>query len=262
MKSLKFILKSVLLPFRKVAGRFVILPEPSHAISPEMAQSILYKAAKITSMEIVDGDYLEFGVFQGASFINAYNILKQVYEERFTHERQLHGDELCARIRNRWENIRFIAFDSFEGLPEMCGTDTQTNDFVKGKFCCNEEDFIKNIKGKGVMLEKVATVPGWFEKTCSEETKKKLRLTKASIVHIDCDLYESTKVVLDFITPLLDDGTIIIFDDWYCYRGNPELGEQKAFYEWVEKLPDWTFTQFQKESHTRNSFISNHKINQ
>ena len=31
------------------------------------------------------------------------------------------------------------------------------------------------------------------------------------------DLYNSTKLVLEFITDLVQDGTILIFDDWFAY---------------------------------------------
>lgn len=77
-----------------------------------------------------------------------------------------------------------------------------------------------------------------------------------SIIHVDCDLYSSAKTVLEFVKPLLVDGTIIIFDDWYCFRGNPNLGEQRAFNEWRATMPDWSFTQYQKEGPWRNSFIA------
>ncbi len=81
-------------------------------------------------------------------------------------------------------------------------------------------------------------------------------MKKASIIWVDCDLYRSAATVLDFVTPLLQDGTLIIFDDWYAYRGNPRLGEQRAFGEWTEGVKNFTFTDFHKEGTYRNSFIA------
>jgi O-methyltransferase len=72
-------------------------------------------------------------------------------------------------------------------------------------------------------------------------------MKKAAIIHVDCDLYASAKIALEFVKPLLVDGTVIIFDDWYCFRGKSEFGEQCAFNEWITTLPDWSFTEYQKE---------------
>ncbi|MGH9471088.1 MAG: hypothetical protein ACRD1N_12200, partial [Terriglobia bacterium] len=49
------------------------------------------------------------------------------------------------------------------------------------------------------------------------------------------------------------------FDDWYCFRGNPDLGEQRAFREWAQSKPEWYFTEYQKEGPSRNSFIVSRK---
>jgi hypothetical protein len=61
---------------------------------------------------------------------------------------------------------------------------------------------------------------------------------------IDCDLYESTVPVLEFITPLLQQGTILIFDDWFRFRGSRHHGERRACHGWLQRNPgveleDW-----------------------
>jgi len=61
--------------------------------------------------------------------------------------------------------------------------------------------------------------------------------------------------VLDFITDYLVDGTILIFDDWFVFRGNPNYGERKAFNQWLKKNPEIKITEFQKYSTVGNSFI-------
>ena len=110
-------------------------------------------------------------------------------------------------------------------------------------------------------MSSLVTVPGWFEETCNEQTKLEHNMKKAAVVHIDCDLYSSTKTVLTFIESLLVDGTVIIFDDWYNFKGNPNLGEQRAFAEWSEDMTDWAFVQYQKEGPWRNSFIASFQGN-
>jgi hypothetical protein len=53
-------------------------------------------------------------------------------------------------------------------------------------------------------------------------------------VHIDCDTYEGTKIVLDLIPDRLTAGSVIIFDDYFGYRGWL-IGEHKAWIEFVER---------------------------
>ena len=65
------------------------------------------------------------------------------------------------------------------------------------------------------------------------------------------------RLALNFITPALHDGSIIIFDDYYQFHVNPNLGGQRAFYEWHGYHLDWLVTEFQKEGAFRVSFVLN-----
>jgi hypothetical protein len=258
---MKRLLKRILQPIRILAWRFVLCPEAVQTIQSKggsligMQNTIFYKAGSIHAPELVEGDYLEFGVYNGYSLINAYHCLKNVYAAA-----QVKTDGRTAtdivKIRQVWERMRFFAFDSFEGLPEIQGFDAQGNDFAIGKYTYPEALLRENLVKQGVPLAKVVTVPGWFDKTCSAETIGKFGIKSAAIIHVDCDLYSSAKTVLEFVKPLLVDGTIIIFDDWFCFRGNPNLGEQRAFAEWKSTMPGWRFMEFQREGPWRVSFIA------
>jgi hypothetical protein len=252
---MKQALKRVLYPLRKFTGKFVLLPCDIDGINFD---SIVYKAAHIIAADKIEGDYLEFGVYTGTSFIHSYKAIKKVFELfKMPHGGEKEND--CIERHELLGKKRFFAFDSFQGLPELEDVDKETRDFAKGKFTCSESEFRGNLIKAGIPLENVVIIPGWFEQTCTMQTIKKYGMEKAAIIHIDCDLYASTKTALNFVKPLLTDGTIIIFDDWYCFRGDPNLGEQKAFYEWRETTKDWMFTEYQKEGPWRNSFIVNRK---
>ena len=66
-------LRHIVLPPRKAANWFVKPPTnlscPNHVASPD---SIIYKATSFAAVNTVEGDYLEFGVFRGGSYISAY----------------------------------------------------------------------------------------------------------------------------------------------------------------------------------------------
>jgi len=173
----------------------------------------------------LEGDYLEFGVWKGQSFISAFHF---------------------AQSRNL-KLMKFYAFDSFEGLPKIKGIDGDgLCPYSKGMYACDVNKFKKIISSKGVDLNKVTIIPGWYDEVLNEETKKKLPIRKASIIWIDCDLYESTVPVLNFITDYIQDGTILIFDDWFSFRGDPNRGEQRAFREWLKKNPSIKATEFRR----------------
>jgi len=221
-----------------------------------LEQRLLYKAAKFIAADKIAGDYLEFGVFRGDSFILAYNTLEEVFSEEAGQSYYRSPADSADRWAI-WQKMRFFAFDSFEGLPELKGIDCLTRDFVPGKFRSSYEVFCQRLRRAEIPARKVGIIPGWFDDTLTEETRLRFGLNKAAIVYIDSDLYYPAKAALNFVTPLLQDGTVIIFDDWYSYRGHPRLGEQRACAEWLEAHPEWTLTHFQKEGPWRNSFIVN-----
>jgi hypothetical protein len=63
--------------------------------------------------------------------------------------------------------------------------------------------------------------------------------------------------VLEFITPYLVNGSVLVFDDWFFYKASPERGEQKALNEWLKINPNIKLTEFHKYSWHGNSFIIN-----
>lgn len=171
----------------------------------------------------INGDYLEFGVYQGNTLSHAYQWMAPSFS-----------------------SMRFLAFDSFEGLPEPQGIDNAegySSHFQAKQFSCSVEDFKKNILSKGVALDRVGIIKGWFDKTLLPENASGHGVRKIAVAWIDCDYYESTVPVLRFITPYLEAGGVIIFDDWRCYRNNPSFGEQRACREWLEENPHIQLTE-------------------
>jgi Macrocin-O-methyltransferase (TylF) len=107
-------------------------------------------------------------------------------------------------------------FDGFEGLPE-----TWRPGFEKGAFAVAELPKVNN---------NVNLVVGWFDKTLPgflAENKGNVAL-----LHVDCDLYSSTKTIFRELKDRIVSGTIIIFDEYFNYP-SWEVGEFKAFAEFV-----------------------------
>ena len=202
----------------------------------------------------VPGDYLEFGCWSGKTFSYAYRLF-QTGRAGVNYFLSPEDKPVFKQMKPR-----FFAFDSFEGLPEAKDIDSHPYTpmhWKKGTFATSEDAFKKAIRQRKVNLDDVCIVKGWYDKTLTDETKQKYNLTQASVVHIDCDYYESTILALDFITDLVDDGTVIVFDDYNCYRGSPYLGERRAFSEWLSKNPHIKVTELAKHNHDRVAFFLN-----
>lgn len=251
--------------FRKVAWKILGLsaqprssPQPPSKLP--FPSTLIEKVGWFCACEKIEGDYLEFGLYRGRSFVSAYEALQQAYQQRAA---QTTGEASPADSAERlavWKKFRFFGFDSFEGLPELEGVDQQGDDFKAGQYACSEDEFRQILAERGMPSDRFNLIPGWFNETCTAETAERLRLKKAAIVWIDGDLYESAKSCLNFVTPFLQDGTVLIFDDWYAFRGHPEKGEQLAFSEWRKKVTGFTFSEFHSEGVWRKSFICSEKL--
>jgi hypothetical protein len=57
---------------------------------------------------------------------------------------------------------------------------------------------------------------------------------KISFIHMDADLYSSTKYIFDIVKDYMDKDCIIVFDELVNYPGfDGDNGELKAFYEFI-----------------------------
>jgi hypothetical protein len=118
-------------------------------------------------------------------------------------------------IAKKLPQFDIAGFDSFEGLPEFW-----RDGFDKGFFTTPLPAVEKN----------VTLVKGWFDQTLPEFEKKDSR--KIAYLHIDCDLYSSTKTIFSCLGDKIVEGTVIVFDEYFNYPGWME-GEFKAFMEFL-----------------------------
>ena len=187
------------------------------------------------------GDYLEFGVYRGQSFAHAYRF----HRRRFDRYRVANASK--AQHPFQRQQVRFFAFDSFQGLPATSDSEVPIHWTGQSAMACSKAQFLRNIRRKGVDdLNDVVAVEGFYEDSLRDELARKHRMAKAAVVHIDCDLYASTVAVLDFITPFVIDGTVIVFDDFFYYRGHPKKGERGAFNRWLSIHPQFSSTELYK----------------
>lgn len=125
------------------------------------------------------------------------------------------------------QSIRFLAsltsetiygFDSFRGLRE----DWKGWAAAKGTF---------DMGGVAPRVPaNVSLIEGWFDETLPVFLRENAE--PFSFVHIDCDTCEAASVVLCTAADRFRPGTVIVFDEYFGYRGW-RMGEWKAWQEFV-----------------------------
>lgn len=118
-----------------------------------------------------------------------------------------------THLANLRPSRTFDGFDSFEGLPEAW-----RSHFDKGAFA----QALPPVPGN------VNLIKGWFNETLQAYLDK--TPGPIALLHIDCDLYSSTKTVFDMARSRMVPGTVIVFDEYWNYPGWREH-EYRAFEE-------------------------------
>jgi len=126
--------------------------------------------------------------------------------------------------------IRYIAqrcpdrvvhgFDSFEGLPVAWeGTGHDRGAFHAG--------------GKLPKVpSNVRLHRGFFDQSLPVWTRE--NSDAVAFLHVDCDLYQSTKTIFELLEDRIVPGLVIVFDEYFGYH-QWQQGEHKAFQELIEK---------------------------
>lgn len=141
----------------------------------------------------VPGNIVEFGVASGDSTRVIRRTLRRYGQPWFVP----------------YGRKKIFALDSFEGLREKFeGADAGT------------------FKGAVPDIAGVRFVKGYFEDTCTEALRSEVG--SVAFAHLDADLHSSTLVALRWLTPLLDTGSILLFDE---FTGG-DFAEQRAFDIW------------------------------
>ena len=199
------------------------------------------KAMLITAHDDTRGSYLEFGVFTGSSFNYAMKVNKRI-----------------EKLGSKNMDCEFIGFDSFKGFGHIKKDDEHPH-YKDHVFAINEEKVLKNIE-KIAKNQKYRIIKGFYEDTIKNKTTKDLKINKARIVMIDCDLKEPTTLALEFIKPSFQEGTIILFDDYVFFKGSKDKGEYGAFEDFKKKHPEILFRRIFDYGYGSRAFIV-YKIN-
>ncbi len=169
-------------------------------------------------------DYLEFGLYSGFTLW---------YAQALAHFKGI----------NR---MRFFGFDSFKGLPRLEGPDILGR-FTEGTLRCPRPLVEKFLSEQGVDWTKTFLIEGDFKQSLKPDAIRRYGIKRCGICVVDCDLYTSAKLALDFLEPLVRSACILILDDFRSIGW--------AFDEFLEKQSHLSSEPFIEFPHNGRGFI-------
>lgn len=181
----------------------------------------------------VDGHFAEFGTAWGRT-AEAIARAVRACELLYAGSDRMHG------IPER----RFMLFDSFEGFPkatheaDLASPHVSSGVWGQGVTKALSADELRAVVAQFLPNDRIDVTAGWFGPDMPIPAGAKFAL-----VHVDCDLYQSTLPVLDklFAGGHFADGCVLLFDDFHCNRASPKFGQRRAWAECVERYkPEFT----------------------
>ena len=173
--------------------------------------------AKLYEMSVgVPGNFVELGVFRGASF-SRFRKLGWL----------LHPDH----------HRKFVGFDVFGAFPNADFAPDEpvlrTQHAAYGDRGIGRDEFLLLLRGQG-LAENVELIEGDIRETLPTYLAAHAEMSVA-IANIDVDLYEPTRIAMEQLFPRVPRGGIVILDD---YEGFP--GAKRAIDEYLaaEQRPE------------------------
>jgi O-methyltransferase len=195
----------------------------NYSMCPPAAHWSIIQSIKYISQKKIAGDFVECGVFKGGNLILMNHQMKKL--------------NLSKKI---------FAFDTFDGMSEPTVYDKDLKDKSADKTFNNYKD--RNEKWCYGSLEEVKKNLEQYDKNYQnnfnlikgkvEDTLKKNDNLpdKISLLRLDTDFYESTKIELEVLYPRLSKGGILIIDDYGHWKGS-----QKAVDEYLDLKNNFYF---------------------
>lgn len=180
------------------------------------ANLLQFMRAFLRASDMGRGHYMEFGVLNGTSMVEAWGMLRGLV----TH---LYG------------------FDSFAGLPPLSDSDAVSTElmpsFHQGNFRSMPRDMVADsilAMTHGLDPAMLTLVEGFYEETLPKfDIGQLVDKGPCLVAHVDCDLHSSSLDVFRFLDGVATTGTWLLLDDYWTYRGSPKHGQRRAFDEWM-----------------------------
>ncbi|MBI3021799.1 MAG: class I SAM-dependent methyltransferase [Candidatus Omnitrophica bacterium] len=174
---------------RRLHGGVVPQPPPMIAYWLDRVE---YVRCRMEQIAHLDGAIVECGVYRGRTLsMFAYWMQRPAHAQR-----------------------HLFGFDSFRGFPAPTPNDGGNREAHEGNYGDTSPAIVRAfLEASGIPREFMETrchlIPGFFSETVPNWTPQPIAL-----LHVDCDLYESTMQVLTLLAPQVVPGGVILFDEY------------------------------------------------
>jgi len=186
----------------------------------------------------IAGSYFEFGIHRARTFTMVMGL-----DDFYCKNMGTTAGGLTPKCGGGYMD-KYFAFDSFEGWPQ--NTNAPLNpQYSPGGAKTDSNEFLDLLVNYGQSTERVELIPGFYENSLTKSlaTRFKDENVKASLITIDCNLYESYKSVFAWVDQFMQPGTVLYLDDYNVARGLPTQGPKLAWNEY-KKQTKWRFEPF------------------
>lgn len=184
-------------------------------LNPEKLYAFI-QAIRYIHRHSIPGDIVECGVWRGGAIMAAALTLNQL------------GNS----------DRKFYLYDTFAGMSRPSGKDvpmpgtgdidvpetfrnTQTGEDSSDWCCASLADVKANLSTVPYNQDNFIFVEGKVEDTLPE-----IQPGTISILRLDTDWYESTRVEMESLMPLLSPKGVLIIDDYYRWKGNKDAVDE------------------------------------
>jgi hypothetical protein len=198
---------------------------------PQIDAAFRYMYDNRSKYTRLNGDIYEFGVYNGNSLYKICNYIK--------YNPQILCGEVCV-----------YGVDSFEGLPaEESGMDV-FDKFHEGSYKATKDDLTIEIVAQSIHKD-TYIIKKWFSELNTEDMKT-YGFKPALLVHIDCDLYISTRQALSFLMGhgLIVKNTLIAYDEFYSVENGGESLAHFEIFDTDQTKEVWHNTYYDKQTKT------------
>jgi len=191
------------LPYSEKESMLLTTNDIVNENDPTYFQESLFhlRLGKYISFSGIEGDFVECGVYNGRS-----------------------AASITLGLKYKKDNFKVYLYDSWEGFPESnINKDGEVAKTLTGEI----NGSLEGVKQKmeKVHPNNIIYKKGWYKDTFKDNIPEKI-----SILHVDCDFYDSVKDTLErFYDNVVENG-LIILDDFGAFQGC-----RLAFYEFCEE---------------------------
>ena len=201
----------------------IIIKSEKYSMTGRIRMSLLLKIIEHLNLKNIEGDIVECGVWKGGNLICAQEYLNYLKNDKniigfdtfegmnkeSDHDVQIKQVKLGDK-----ENFQYIYENRIAGRM-MKSTDKLKDDGKNIWAYCSVENVLKNIE-KETPNNRIKLIKGPVEETLTNENNLP---DKISLLRLDTDFYESTKIELEKLYPKLISGGFLIIDDYGHWKG-------------------------------------------